>query len=961
MPYCRHVISLFLVLVGCSCSFGDDRVPIAVVSASATSTFNNQLPEFSIDGVTSNSSRWLADNINSQHRLTLELGQNRSLQFIKVAMGWSNSVGVWTSPISNFHFEYRDGNKTWLDIPGSFIGDNRRSVVTISLTSPISTDAVRLVSDDDGYVRVAEVYLFDDSPGELPIVELERPEILVNQSGYNAEGVKRFTAPGRSLTPFEIVRASDQSVVWSGDIIDGVGDFSEFSPKTEGEEYFVRVSGLLRSDRFQVEPYWMERVCFEPAFKFFVDCRSVIGDIPNAYGADPYRDGAYYCYDVQSLILNYLANPSFYNQMPIEIDYDAQRAMVLDPSFQLVTNQNAEDSIEVARTYYNDFDPPVGENVPDIIHCIHWTMAFLQTKTQDWDYAGDPAGRQLHTQHVEKFAYFLYAFPYYKQYFTQQYYDDALQFAIDNWNGEGGNLFGVIQTDILDNDVVTATFKGRNCPGHSILPNLMMYEVALREGLPNAEQYFTAAFNQTLYIIANFSPDNVRLTKGQRMSEHMLPTGLFAMMRMYPDRAPSDLQQWIDDWVNVMISRSDNAYDFRRFGVFEGEDLWTIPRFGDESSNGGSGWNEPGNVACVPGILTALGSQATDQTLRPRLEEISAAHFDALFGRNPTGWHSSFNGTTDFVGVERGWQKDFNPNAGARLHGVRGTLNSVATHEHYPNQFDSGFLRHAEGWVAFNAAFNVSLAMRSWDRTSLEFEQTSNSINITLKAPVFRSSALVRVTTNSGDVEEVSLSSTNDLQTVFAGNLVTDSQGSVIENDGVLIYSGGGITAEYGGGFFGRRAVGSLAPTSVVVQTGVPISSDATDLVSSDGQTVEIQGEIDNEIGGSVVLETTTTVPENVISPQIIELFVDSATNTPGIEVNFQLFNHTSNQYESIGQSEEFLMLQSTHEIQVNEFADSYIDNDNQIKSRIIWKPHGPVLFYPWTIDVDSYLIQIRD
>ncbi len=951
----------FVLLFG-SWVIAEDRVPIAIQSATATSTLNNQLAEFAIDGITENASRWVSQDLNSQHRLTLEFGGQRTIEFVKVAMGWSNSVGVWTSPIQNFYIQYRDAQNggAWTNMDGASVTGNTRSVVTIIPDALVSTDSIRIVSDDDGYVRIAEIYVFDNSTGELPIVALERPEILVNQSGYDIELPKRFTTPGIDHGVFEIIRLSDQSVVWNGAFLDGRGDFTGFRPKAAGEEYMVRIAGYLRSDPFRIEPYWMERVCLEPAFRFFVDARSVIGDVPSAYGADAWRDSAYYCYDVQSLILNYLANPSYYEQMPIEIDYAAQKAMVLDPGFQLVTNQNAEDAVEVARTYYNDFDPPVGDQVPDMIQLLHWGFAYLQIKTQDWDYASDPAGRQLHTQHVEKFAFFLYAFPHFQQYFTQQYYDDALQFALDNWDGESGNLFEVIPTDILNANVVTSTFKGRNCPGHSILPNLMMYEVAQREGLANAEQFFDAAFNQTEYIISNFSPDNARLTKGQRMSEHQLPSGLFAFMRMYPDRVPSGLQAWIDQWVDVMIARSDNAYDFRRFGFFENVYLWTIPRFGDESTNGGSGWNEPGNVACVPGILTAMGSQSSDPAVRDRLDEIAVAHWDALFGRNPTGWHSSFNGPDDFVGVERGWQKDFNPNAGARLHGVRGTLNSVATHEHYPNQFDSGFLRHAEGWTAFNAGFNVSLAMQCWDRAELLLTESTDTLQINLVAPVLRPTATVYVTSGAGDLEKVVLVTDDTLGTRFSGSIGFDVTGAPVEEDGVLTTGGQEIAVEYGRGFFGNRIFGMLPPANMTVAVGYIVAGDVGALAGVDKQLLELRANYLGPNADSVVVELESPVPA---TPGLQEILMQnvSSTNTLGVERKIELFNHGTNQYDVVSCESESVGMRTLTTTNVGENVTNYIGQDQIIRSRVSWRATGPVLLFPWRVDWDSFKIQLKD
>ena len=69
------------------------------------------------------------------------------------------------------------------------------------------------------------------------------------------------------------------------------------------------------SDPFRIDSAWMEQVCMEQAVRFMVDARSVVGTHPSAYGGSPWRDGTYYSYEVPSLVLLYLSNPEYFNQL----------------------------------------------------------------------------------------------------------------------------------------------------------------------------------------------------------------------------------------------------------------------------------------------------------------------------------------------------------------------------------------------------------------------------------------------------------------------------------------------------------------------------------------------------------------------------------------------------------------------------------------------------------------------
>jgi hypothetical protein len=238
------------------------------------------------------------------------------------------------------------------------------------------------------------------------------------------------------------------------------------------------------------------------------------------------------------------------------------------------------------------------------------------------------------------------------------------------------------------------------------MPNLMMYQVAQRTGRPDANRFMQAAQQQTRWVIDALDLNDPRVTKGQRMSEHMLLTGLVFFLKNFPEQAPAGLQAKIEQWADIMIARSDNMWDFRRYD----DEHWSLPRYTPgQTAHGGRGWNEPGNIAGFPAVCFAAISVLDDDAQKHRLMQIAAAHFDNLFGRNPLGVHSAHRGPQDFVGVERGWPKAFAANVCARLELVRGTLNATCNTEHYPYNPVHEF-RHVEGWTAFNAAFNVSLA-----------------------------------------------------------------------------------------------------------------------------------------------------------------------------------------------------------------------------------------------------------
>lgn len=650
-----------------------------------------------VDGLVDNTSRWLSDNGPGPHTLEVVLPQPATIGAVQLLSGWQQGRD-WRSPVRSFKVEFFDGEK-WRGHWKATVKDNRNPGWQGFFEEGIYTEKIRLTVDDKGPVRVVELRTYELGKPVPPL--FEKPKIVftshpvfVNQSGYNLTWPKRFTAPlVKDRASFIITRKGFGEVLYQGTVERGVGDFTDFQPTQRGVDYVISVfggdlkSGL--SDPFRIEPDWMQRVSLEPALRFMQDVRSVVGTHPSAYGGSPFRDGTYYSFETPSLILMYQACSDYFESLPIEIDFQAEKERILDPDFSYVKIKNDLRALDNARRYYRELDPPVGERVPDIISVIHWGIGNYTIDPESRDPSGDPLGRRVHGQTIEQLAFFLYGYPRYKQYFTGAFYDRVKAVALEHWESSG--LFEVIE--------VIGSFKGRHCPGHSIMPNLMMYKVT------GDKRFLDAARHQTQWVIERLDWQDPTVTKGQRMSEHKLMSGLVMYLKHYPQQAPAGLFEKLVQWAEVMIARSDNMWDFRKYD----EKDWSLPRF-TPGSHGGGGWNEPGNVAGFPGICFAVAEVLQDKAKQQRLKQIGVAHIDNLFGRNPLGAHSAYTGPEEFVGVERGWPKKFPDDRCARLELVRGTFNSSCSTEHYPFHPDQGF-RHVEGWTAFNAAWNFSLSI----------------------------------------------------------------------------------------------------------------------------------------------------------------------------------------------------------------------------------------------------------
>ena len=757
------------------------KSPVKVRSARASSTFSNCTASKAIDGVISDDSRWVSQKSAALSWLELDLGTVQKLAGIHLYSGFQNS-----NPVQDFVVQFwRDGD--WRDIPSARLANNRATALAIPFddTVDVTTDKLRLwiTASHQDTARVLEVFVWPASVGNLPPLSAKVtksgpplqneavPLIYLNQSGFNLGKPKRFTAPTLlDGTPFEVRHATGGAAGFTGKLSQHIGDFTAFDP-TDDREYVV-VAGTNSSVPFRIGPWWLERVTYQNAVNFMVDSRHYVGNDRNVcQGSFGWRDDHHFGWELHTLVPQFLSNPSAYERMPRQIKYEKPANPKLWGALQ-----------------------PYRDDAPDIVKLIHWGADVIVTQGA------------THEMLKAQLAYFLYAWPWLKEWLPEQNYQAVRDFAFAHWSDATcDRKYPYDESDVHDLlalNTKLGTTKGALPPGFSIEPNLLLYEVGKREGRADAEKYLQAACKQAEWIIANLDWNDPLTTKGQRMSEFITMTGLAHLLREYPDHAPAGLRDKINSWAEVAIRRANNLWDFRKL---DDGDRWTP--MGEKPTM----WNEPGNVVGLPAALLAAQPFLTNAATQARIEQLVWSHFDNLFGRNPTGRHFSYDAPREVEGVEHGWYSYLQGGIG-RLAYARFVLDGSPKDGHYPYHPEVGNIGWSEGWVQFNTAFDVSLAYLAWANTEISLGRDGDEIVVRLQAPLNFDYAKVEsgkvwITTSNGDVEALIVREESLGSRVLTGTMRIQSGAAAKAGDGALqITSGTKLEAGYGYGYLGRRA-----------------------------------------------------------------------------------------------------------------------------------------------------------
>ena len=668
-------------------------------TATASSALGGAEAGKAVDGSITDDSRWVSERGAAPPAwLQLEFPTRSRLGGIHLHSGWKEG-----NAIGDFRIEYRvDGD--WKPVPGGTVRGNHSQSIALPFddTEVIDADAVRLLVDHPAgdLARVRELLVWSHSPEGIPRLRQGEndptiPGIYLNQSGFNHSKPKRFTAPLLAdETPFVVCRRGEETPLFEGRINGRIGDFTRFDPDG-GDEYVIRAAGET-SVPFRIGHYWLERVTYRGSVDFMADARHHVGTYTKpCRGSFGWRDDHHFSFELNGLVSQYLANPSAYERM--------ERTIPPVP---------AGDGLRWGAL------EPCGDDAPDIVRLIHWGADTIVTQRLD------------HMLLKEQLAFFLHAWPALKRWLPPQNRDVVLAYVADCWTrptATGEYPYDTIREnhDLLQTKTEVGTTKGENPPGHSILPNLLMHEVALREGLPDADRYLRAACDQATWVIEHVDWNDPLTTKGQRMSEHVVLAGLGMLHRHHPARAPAGLAAKLRGWADVAASRADNLWDFRMLSATEWTPTGTQPTH----------WNEPGNVMGFPACALAALQAVDDPARRERLEQLVWSHIDNCFGRNPCGRHFSYDAPREIEGVEHGWYS-FHKGGIGQLEKARFVFDGSPKNAHYPFHPELGNIGWTEGWVAFNTAWNASLAALAVAETQLTCERRGNGLHVRLRAPL---------------------------------------------------------------------------------------------------------------------------------------------------------------------------------------------------------------------------------
>lgn len=712
-----------------------------------------------VDGVVSDKSQWTSAGEKEPY-LILSFNQKQTLGGIHIYFGQPKY-----KPVEDFCVEFAKDGK-WQTIPSAVVMGNKFDAVAIAFDATVSviTDSLRFLFTKTKHtdVTVREITVWANFKLGIPPLGTEVigyeahpepyvPKIYINQSGFNVGKPKRFTAPlVDDDTPFRIVEVGTQKSLFSGKVENHIGDFSAFEPQSNKE--FVILADTFRSFPFRIGQWWIERVTYQNAMDFMIDSRHYVGNYKKkCSGTYGWRDDSHFGWELHTLVPQYLSNPMAYDRMPHQVKYQAPTDTALWGALK-----------------------PYNISAPDIVKLIHWGADVIVSQ------------KLTHEHFKGQLAYFLYAWPYIKEWLPQQNYEVVKRYALHIWQLDTvDQKYAYNQSkghDMLALKTKIGSTKGALPPGASVIPNLMMYEVAKRDRMNDAQCYFDAAYRQVEWMVANLDWNNPITTKGQRMSEFITMTSLAYMLKQYPDKAPKGIKEKMNAWADVVIRRSDNMWDFRKL---DDKDQWC------PTGNTPQEWNETGNIVGFPAAVLSMIEWIDNKPKAERLMQIAYAQMDNSFGRNPCGRHCSFDAAKEVEGVDLGWYHQ-HPGGIGQLENARFVLEGSPKNAHYPYHPERGDIGWTEGWVSFNTAYNISLAYMAAYDTEWQAKCIKNGVLLRLKAPLnfdynAKESVWVDLTDGKGKTSKVKLVEESENSPWFSVQLKSPTEN---------------IVASYGMGYF---------------------------------------------------------------------------------------------------------------------------------------------------------------
>ena len=335
------VLSIFLCCLFCITS-GFAQMNLSLLARVISSDMDQVNGGKAIDGDVE--SCWQSGDSSGEKWLQVILEGASEIRFVKISMQDADAQMVSQYALQTYI------NGRWEDQVGATEVEDQALV--IQFDEVLINDRLRLNLFAAPNICVQEF--------EIHGVVYEDPDatsvkgILTNQSGYNLNKPKRFTAPeAADHTPFHIEDATSGEVRYQGEVVSRIGDFSSFNPPSENE-FVIRMDTSV-SYPFRIGPYWLERVTYQNMIDFMIGARHYVGTTDLIRSLSwAWRDGDFFNWAEQSLVALYLSNPQAFERLPRRIGY--------------VPNES----------FFSDYKgkwgalEPYDSSAPDIVKLIHW-------------------------------------------------------------------------------------------------------------------------------------------------------------------------------------------------------------------------------------------------------------------------------------------------------------------------------------------------------------------------------------------------------------------------------------------------------------------------------------------------------------------------------------------------------------------------------------------------------------
>ena len=144
-----------------------------------------------------------------------------------------------------------------------------------------------------------------------------------------------------------------------------------------------------------------------------------------------------------------------------------------------------------------------------------------------------------------------------------------------------------------------------------------------------------------------------------------------------------------------------------------------------------------------------------------------------------------------------------------------------------------------------------------------------------------------------------------------------------------------------------------VLPNALVVETGVQTAGDVSSVAESDDVRLNILADVPAEPGAA---EVSALFFGNVIDTDISQLTInlETSANTTNLLQTMELFNVNNNDFEEVDMRNVELSDSQIEVVLTDNVTRFVAPASGQIITRLKFKAEGPVVFFPWSIEVDQ-------